>query len=457
MRQQSQLERGTNHAVRLGLMTQALALASTPVTIVLVATQLTPHLQGYYFTMASLLALQVLIELGLSTVLTQFFSHEFVRLRWRTDGLLGGAREARQRARDILLQSIAWFTVAGCLLCALLAPLGIQFFEAGAIPRSLWLLPWLLAVAGVAANLLLLPLIALESGSGNIEEMSRCEVRSSLVATPVAWALLASGLGLFGMAATSIIRFAFFFAYFLSRRHAFLRSIWRQRGSGGRQTSWRQEIWPMQWRVSLSSASAYLVLQLITPAIFHFQGATEAGRMGMSMAAFSALATIGLTIVNVRAAHLGHLVASGNWHVVDPLFSRTAAQGLGITLAGAVAGTLVVFLLQQGTAVGDRFIPYWQIGALLAGACLQVAVSHLGVYLRAYKRDPLMPLTLAHGAAQGGATLLLAQPFGTAGIAMAIPAIYAVILPAAIWIWWRCRHEWQLAPGSRAGPGPSSP
>ncbi len=443
--------------MRLGLMAQALALVSTPVTIVLVATQLTPHLQGYYFTIASLLALQVLFELGLSTVLTQFFSHEFVRLHWRMDGLLGGAREARQRAKDVLSQSLAWFAAAGCLLGALLTPVGIHIFETDALPRSQWLAPWLLSIAGVMANLLLLPLIALESGSGNIEDMSRREVRSSLVATPVAWVFLAAGLGLFAIAATSIIRFAFFFAYFLARRHALLRSLWKQRRSIGRRASWRKEIWPMQWRVSLSSAAAYLVLQLITPTIFHFQGAAEAGRMGMSMAAFSALTTIGLTIVNVRAPQLGHLVASRHWSIVDPLFSRTTAQGLGIALTGAVVGTLVVFLLQQGSAIGDRFIPYWQIGPLLVGACLQVALAHLGAYLRAYKRDPLMPLIVIHGLVQGGATLVLAKAFGTVGIAMAIPLILAVILPAALWIWWRCRQDLQRGTGEVARPGPRAP
>src|SRR5688572_3707561 len=56
------------------------SFASGPITLVLIASQLTPQVQGYYYTFASLVALQGFAELGLGIVIVQFASHEWAFL-----------------------------------------------------------------------------------------------------------------------------------------------------------------------------------------------------------------------------------------------------------------------------------------------------------------------------------------------------------------------------------------
>jgi len=66
-----------------GKITQA---AAALVTALLILIFFTPTIQGYYYSFASLLALQIFLELGLATVITTFSSHEWVRLRFDNRG-----------------------------------------------------------------------------------------------------------------------------------------------------------------------------------------------------------------------------------------------------------------------------------------------------------------------------------------------------------------------------------
>src|SRR3954469_1565888 len=71
------------------------------VTAILITHAFTPVLQGYHSAFLSLLALQVFVELGLSTVLSVFASHEWSVLRLGSAGEIEGAAGARSRLASI--------------------------------------------------------------------------------------------------------------------------------------------------------------------------------------------------------------------------------------------------------------------------------------------------------------------------------------------------------------------
>src|SRR3990172_2856854 len=75
-----------DRAVSFGLLRRGWNFCSEPVTAILIATKFTPELQGYYYTFATILALQVFVELGLGTVIVQFASHEWSKLNLDKSG-----------------------------------------------------------------------------------------------------------------------------------------------------------------------------------------------------------------------------------------------------------------------------------------------------------------------------------------------------------------------------------
>ena len=80
------------------------------ITLYFIAHFLSPTEQGYYYTFASLAALQTLLEMGLSTILVQQSAHEFVHLEWLTKGKLLG--QSRQRFLGLVKKSCCWYGLA---------------------------------------------------------------------------------------------------------------------------------------------------------------------------------------------------------------------------------------------------------------------------------------------------------------------------------------------------------
>ena len=59
-------------------------------TVLFLPLYLTPDLQGYYFTFASVLSIQIFFELGLNQILVQLVSHEVAHLNADANGRLTG-------------------------------------------------------------------------------------------------------------------------------------------------------------------------------------------------------------------------------------------------------------------------------------------------------------------------------------------------------------------------------
>ena len=73
---------GVNRAVGYSLLARGWQVIAGPISILLVTKFFSLEEQGFYYTFASILALQVFFELGLAFVIMQFSSHEFATLAW---------------------------------------------------------------------------------------------------------------------------------------------------------------------------------------------------------------------------------------------------------------------------------------------------------------------------------------------------------------------------------------
>jgi O-antigen/teichoic acid export membrane protein len=90
---------GMDRAVVFTVFARAWTSGSGLVTIVLIARFLQPAEQGYYHTYASLIALQMVFELGFSQVILQLASHERAHLSVGASGSIGGDETAHDRGR----------------------------------------------------------------------------------------------------------------------------------------------------------------------------------------------------------------------------------------------------------------------------------------------------------------------------------------------------------------------
>ncbi len=89
------------------------AIVGSTGTVLLIVHSLSPEEQGYYYTLLSLVSLQIVFELGFCFVIQQLAAHECVHLELHPDGKVTGDPIARARLAAALQLSVRWYT-HGC-------------------------------------------------------------------------------------------------------------------------------------------------------------------------------------------------------------------------------------------------------------------------------------------------------------------------------------------------------
>lgn len=442
---------GFDRAVSFGIMARVWSLFAGPVTIMIIATGFSPEQQGFYYTFSSLLALQIFFDLGLMFVISQFASHEFVHLSWEPRGGIVGAPVALKRFTDLLSKTVIWFGVASLLMIVILVPAGMVFFgQKGEVSFS-WRLPWFLAVTGTALNLFVMPFFAVIMGSGDVVTVNKRELAGAMLSSILCWLVIGLHGGLYSVFAVNLGTLAIAWGYLIYKRPKLIKlafdGCFKKVKSDREETglSWWGEIWPMQWRMAVSSGSAYFIFQLFNPILFYYHGAVVAGQMGMTISVANALLAGSMTVLNAKTPEFGKCIAVHDWQGLDRLFKRATTQSFALALAGAFVGVGVIWVLQANFPIGRRFIPPMQAAFLFGAICVQAVNSAFAVYLRAHKREPLMTMTVLASILQGGVTWYLGMQYATLGVTIGYFAVMTgFILPYILFIWKRCRREWHV-------------
>ncbi len=240
---------GMDGAVGYTFLARAAGIAGSAGTVLLVVRFLSPIEQGYYYTLLSLTGLQTIFELGFSFVILQLAAHESALLTIHPDGRIEGDRIALARLASVLRLTIRWYLRAAIALAFVLLPLGIVFFSEKTAQVS-WFGPWVAAALAVSATFLFTPLFSFLEGCNQVRQVARLRMFQALIVLAMSWAAIASGHGLYACALVNLGWIAAG-AVFLARRHGLLLSLLRF-SSGEDEISWRNEIWPFQWKIAVS-------------------------------------------------------------------------------------------------------------------------------------------------------------------------------------------------------------
>src|SRR5260370_40891842 len=120
---------GVDRAIAFTVLARAIQILGSTGTVLLILRFLSPVEQGYYYTLLSLVSLQVVFELGFSFVILQMAAHECAHLTLHADGRIEGDPTAHARLASILQKTFRWYLVAAVILCVTLLPAGVVFFS----------------------------------------------------------------------------------------------------------------------------------------------------------------------------------------------------------------------------------------------------------------------------------------------------------------------------------------
>lgn len=437
---------GVDRAIMYTLLGRGWGLMASFITLLLVLRFLTPDEQGYYYTFASLLAMQVLFELGMSLVVMQFASHEMAHLTWAEDETVLGNAQAKSRLGSLLILVIKWYGVIAALIVMVILPVGWIFFSIN-YPHSMvhWQIAWIWLILAAAINVFFMPLLALLEGCGHITEVARIRMIQNIVGSAAAWLLLLSGGGLLAMSAMNTGLAFTVLIWILRTKKIFFKDLYFYAVDSSVGIDWKTEIWPLQWKIALSWLSGYFIFQLFTPVLFAYRGAIEAGQMGMSFSIVNALMSISMAWMSTKAPQFGTLVATRDYVGLDRLFKLTLSRSFCVMAAIGIMLCLVNYILHvRSIQFASRVLEPLPFTLLILTTMLNYVTYAQSAYLRAHKQEPFLWISLISAGLIAVLTLALGKAYGALGIMTSYFAVCAIIgLGCGSVIFFTKRREWQ--------------
>ena len=407
---------GLDRAIVYTVLARVVQILGSAGTVLLILRFLSPVEQGYYYTLLSLVSLQTVFELGFSFVILQLAAHECAHLAIYPDGRIEGDPVAHARLASVLQKTVRWYLVAAILFCAALLPLGSYFFsrQASATTQVAWHEPWVSAVVATAVLFFLNPFASFLEGCGRIWQVGRMRLGQAILGAVLSWGALLAHHGLYS---PGMVNFGYSVAgaFFLYRNRKLLIDLLQHRVHQ-QSVSWRQEVWPFQWKIAVSWIGAYLSLTVLTPLLFVGRGPAEAGQFGMSLSITAYLSTVTLAWMSTKATSFGQMVARGDLRASRRLFFRTIRPALGLLIVAAFICEFIVMLLHQRFPKLAERVVSPHLFALLLVACVSAfIVQSMGIYLRSSKREPFLVQSLIVAMLTLVLAGLLCKPWGVDG------------------------------------------
>jgi O-antigen/teichoic acid export membrane protein len=278
-------------------------------------------------------------------------------------------------------------------------------------------------------------------GCGQIAAVNGFRLAETVVRAVVLWVAMASGAALWSSVVALAASVALGIAFVLARYAGFFSSLATAKPTGA--FDWRREVAPMQWRVALSWICGYFVFYLFTPAAFYFLGAKEAGQMGITWALVAGLSGVAATWLQVRTPAFAGLVARNDFEGLDALARRTACTGIlvGAFLGGCGLACLAVLDAYRPDIAG-RFLPIGAVAVFLLAECLHQLSAVQSTYLRAFKREPFLGISVGTAIIVSLGTLVLTPALGVSGPGLSYLLGVLAALTGGTLVFLRNRREW---------------
>lgn len=421
---------GLDFHVLVTLLSRSWNVIAGATTVIVLPLRLDSTQQGYYYTITSLLGLQILFELGLGQVIIQLVGHEVAHLDGADETKFAGDSARLDRLSSLMQLLRRWYMVAALLFGLAAGVAGCVFLaRRGDLPAAQWLGIWIIMVASTAVNLMYVPALAMLEGCGRIGQVARLRMMQSIIGYGGLWLGLILGAGLWSAVMVPLAS-AVSTSLWLRRAHVYDWLLQRVVEPTNR-IAWRRDVLPFQARIAISAMSGYFLFYAFTPLIFANRGAVEAGRFGIAMTIFNALSAVGTSWVYAKTPAMAMHIARGERKELNEIFFAVFKRSLAFTVAAAT-GIVVCASLLSWTGVPQMArIASPEVLACLAFVCsCNCVVFSLAAYMRAHREEPM------HGVSVTGAvaTTLIAY-FGSRVDILSMSAMYAALTAFVMLPW----------------------
>lgn len=437
-----------DRAVIFGLLSRIWAVIAAPGTALLIAFKFSPQLQGYYYTFASVLAFQSLIELGLGNIILQFASHERAKLTIDDNGHIYGDEGALSRLQSLISFALRWYFIAAIISACILSILGYLFFLKDSNTVIYWKAPWLVLCVLNGIIFCMLPFWSILEGCNQVTQLYRFRFIQGFCISLAMWTALFLEGKLWVMPVASVMNILCSLIFLFGSYKSFFRTL-LSAGCSRNRISWSKEILPLQWRVTISYFVGSFAYLLFTPVLFSYHGAVVAGQFGMTWNLIGIMMAIANSWLAPKIPQFGMLVARREFEKLDKMMFK-------MTKIVAIISILTAFCIEGSVLIINeldhpifnrlalRLLSPLSTGIFLIAQVIQIMLIPMSQYLRAHKKEPLVIPSVLQGILTALSVLILGKYYSVNGMGFGLLIINALLLPVVYIVWQNCRVKWHM-------------
>ena len=354
--------------------------------------------QGLFFTFLSITALQVLFELGLNQALIQTAANYFGRISSATS--LSYANEFGLKLQGFYrkIKKVFFWISISFFICILI--FGLYFFSISEdVSSSKWMMPWFFLVLLTSFNLYLTAQLSFFEGLGRVASINKMRISQSLLASLLMILILYSPAPLWSVLALPFISFCTNFLWLFQNSH-YLDSIMPVdfKDDETYVFSWMQNIFSLQWKISLSWISGYFVFYFFIPFIFIIYGPIIAGQFGLCFNIIRSLSTVSLSWVTPKLPELSKLYAEKNYDIFHANYFKYSLSSSLVAFLLLGCSFLFIFSLNYlEIDFAKRFLSIHAMFFLCLIGFADLVLHNLALYTRAQRIEPMYVLSLFSG------------------------------------------------------------
>lgn len=440
---------GLDKTITLNVISRIIQGFSGIVILFFIARNLSKAEQGYYFTFASILAIQIFFELGLSGIITQFVAHENAQLNWSYDNIVTGKRESISRLSSLLRLIVKWYAFISIFLLIALIITGFLFFNNLSYKNNIihWETPWLLLSFFTSISFLFSPILALFEGLEKIYEVIKMRLLQQIINIALTILLFTIGFKLYSAPIASILSFMIVPFWICKKSNwKILKEIWLKKDRW--KINYRIEILPFQWKIALSWISGYFIFQLFNPVLFAIEGPAIAGKMGMTLAVLNAIYALTFSWISTKVPIFSKYIALKKFKILDILFFKTLKQSVFLNGTGLLFFFIVLMILDfykiklRNESISDRFLGFPYILFMIIPFFFNHLVAAWATYLRCHKKEPMLLQSIVIGLLCAISTIYFGSKFGLFGITLGYLIVSSISLIWGYLIFVNKKKEW---------------
>lgn len=364
------------------LINKAWSVVRGPINIYFLLTYLSPEEQGLWFTFISLGALSIFAELGFTTIITQFVSHEYAHIQIE-ENILAGNKNNVDRLVSLVRYSLKFYALVIPIAIFILCIVGFFYFN---MKWDNTYYAWILYSIIGGLSLMSSLLQAIYQGLDRVKNTQINVIIGSFLMAFMNWTLLYFHFAIWALVFGNLLGLI----VMLTLLYHTAPDFWKQIIHHKLITKyyWFNEVIKLQWRYAISWISGYFLFSLLIPSVYKFENSVLAGQLGATLSITNAISGIAYAWVTAKIPKFNILASSNKRTELLNLFTKLFKRSVLIFILLNIVFLLILYILNYYNYYNTRFLTLKLAFLITISQIPNLIVGLLSYYLRSHKVEP---------------------------------------------------------------------